>query len=132
MPSSPIDSVNRASIRALRYARTITDDIIAFNVACSEEAAQKNRRKYDQLGIDIPLVIHYSPNRDTVRSILGLVESEELRLPKEDMVAVILPQFVTRQPLERLLHNRTRQQLQRRLLKHNRVVICTIPLQLAT
>jgi hypothetical protein len=60
------------------------------------------------------------------------IEAEEKRLPKEDIVAVILPQFITHGPLELLLHNRTRQQLQKRLLRHRQVVICTIPLQLTT
>ncbi|SHI02097.1 amino acid/polyamine/organocation transporter, APC superfamily (TC 2.A.3) [Sporobacter termitidis DSM 10068] len=128
----PLDSVNRASVRALRYAKTISGDIVAFNVACDEETARKTRQKYAQLGTDIPLVTHQSKNRDIVRSIVELIESEEYALPKEDMVAVILPQFITRGPLQRLLHNRTRQQLQRRLLKHRQVVICTIPLQMNT
>jgi amino acid transporter len=126
----PIDSINRASIRALRYARAVTDDIIAFNVACDEETAEKNRRKYEQLQTDIPLVVRLSRDKDIVRSIVGLIESEEYRLPKEDMVAVVLPQFVTQKPLQRLLHNRTRKQIERCLLKHRQIVICTIPLQL--
>jgi amino acid transporter len=127
----PIESVNRASVRALRYARTISKDIIAFNVARDETAAEKNRQKYAQLQTDIPLVVQVSKDKDIVRSITDLIESEEYGLPKEDMVAVILPQFMTQKPLQKLLHNRTRAKLERRLLKHRQVVICTIPLQLA-
>jgi hypothetical protein len=127
----PIDSVNRASVRALRYAKTISDDILAFNVARDGETAEKNRKKYAQLRTDIPLVIKQSENKDIVKSIVELIESEEYGLPKEDMVAVILPQFMTQKPLQKLLHNRTRKAIERRLLKNKQVVICTIPLQLA-
>lgn len=127
----PIDSINRASIRALRYAKTISNNIIAFNVVSDAEIGQKNRQKYEQLHTDIPLVISYSKNKDIVKSIIELIESEEYNLPKEDMVAVILPQFVIQKSWQRLLHNRTRQHIQKQLLKHKQIVICTIPLQLA-
>jgi amino acid transporter len=127
----PLESINRASIRALRYAKTISKDIVAFTVVSDADTEQKNRQKYAQLQTDIPLIIRYSKNKDIVRSIIELIESAEYNLPKDDIVAVILPQFITRKSWERFLHNGTRQLIQKQLLKHKQIVICTIPLQLA-
>ncbi|MEL4106568.1 APC family permease [Oscillospiraceae bacterium WX1] len=127
----PIESINRASVRALRYAKSITKDIIAFNIVSDPETEQKNRQKYVQLQTDIPLVIQYSKDGEIVDALLALVDSAEYHLKESDTVAVILPQFRPQKLWQRLLHNRTRQDIQRKLLKHRQIVICTIPLQLS-
>ncbi|MHB8062302.1 MAG: APC family permease, partial [Ruminiclostridium sp.] len=59
----PIDSINKASIRALRYASTISDNVIAFNVSIDEENAIKLRDKFNLLDSEIQLIIKYSPFR---------------------------------------------------------------------
>jgi amino acid transporter len=41
----PIASINKSSIRALRYAKTISDNVIAFNVSIDEESAGKIRER---------------------------------------------------------------------------------------
>lgn len=53
----PIESLNKASVRALRFARTISDNVIAFNVSISEEQAKKLQERYKMLNCSIPLVI---------------------------------------------------------------------------
>ncbi|SMC86866.1 APC family permease [Papillibacter cinnamivorans] len=125
----PIESVNRASIRALRYAKTISDNITAFNVVIDQETAEKNRQKYDRLHTDIPLVIKYSPYREIVEPLLELIESAEYNLGENEIVSVILPQFRVQKFWHRILHNNTRAHLERELLKHKQIAICTIPLQ---
>lgn len=127
----PLDSVNRASIRALRYAKTISDNIIAFNVVTNIESEEKNRQKYEQLHTSVPLVIRYSSNKDIVKSIIQLIESEEYKLTADELVAVVLPQLMQQKTWQKLLHNRTGQHIRRQLLKHKQIVICTIPMQLS-
>lgn len=126
----PVESVNRASIRALRYAKTISDNVTAFNVVIDKETGEKNRLKYDQLHTDIPLVIKYSPYREIVGPLVEFIESAEYDLTDCDIVSVILPQFIVRKFWHRLLHNNTRVHIERELLKHKQIVICTMPLQL--
>lgn len=126
----PVESVNRASIRALRYAKTISDNVTAFNVVIDKETGEKNRQKYDQLHTDIPLVIKYSPYREIVGPLVEFIESAEYDLTECDIVSVILPQFIVRKFWHRILHNNTRVHIERELLKHKQIVICTMPLQL--
>lgn len=125
----PIESVNHASVRALRYAKTISDNITAFNVVIDQETAEKNRQKYDRLHTDIPLVIKYSPYREIVEPLLELIESAEYNLGENEIVSVILPQFRVQKFWQRILHNNTRAHLERELLKHKQIAVCTIPLQ---
>lgn len=126
----PIESLNRSSIRALRYARTISDNVTAFSIAVDEESAEKIRRNYDRLKTDIPLTIKYSPFRKVVDPLLRFIESEEYDYQAGDMITVILPQFSVNKWWHRLLHNRTRVFIERELIKHRHIVVSTMPLQM--
>lgn len=59
----PLSSVNKSSVRALKYGTTISDNVTAFCVATDEESAAKIQEKYNELGTDIPLIIKYNPYR---------------------------------------------------------------------
>lgn len=126
----PIESVNKASIRALRYARTISDNVVAFNVSIDEESGEKVRKKYSMLKTDIPLIVKYSPFRKVVEPLLKFIESAEYDYRKGDMITVILPQFAVRSWWHTLLHNHSRIFIERELLKHKHIVVATMPLQL--
>ncbi len=126
----PVESMNKSSIRALRYARTISDNVVAFNVSTSEEDGRKIRERYDLLKTDIPLIIKYSPFRKVVDPLLKFIESAEYDYQKGDMITVILPQFTVKNWWHKLLHNQTWKYIQRQLLKHKHIVVSTMPLQL--
>jgi len=127
----PIESINRASVRALRYAKTISDNIVAFNIATNEEAEHRFKEKWNQLNTNIPLIVKYSPYRKVVEPLLDFIESyEEHNYQPGDMITVILPQFSVCHWWQNILHNQSRLFITRNLLKHKHIVIATIPLQL--
>ncbi len=126
----PVESINQSSIRALRYATTISDNVIAFCVAVNEDSEKKIRADYEKLNIDIPLIVKYSPYRRVVEPLLKYIESAEYEYEPGDMITVILPQFIVKKWWHRLLHNRTRIYVERELLKHKHIVVSTIPLQM--
>lgn len=126
----PIESINRSSVRALRYAGTISDNVVVFSIAVDEESSVKIRQNYDRLKTDIPLIIKYSPFRKVVDPLLRFIESEEYDYQPGDMITVILPQFSVNRWWHRILHNRTRVFIERQLMKHRHIVVSTIPLQM--
>lgn len=126
----PVESLNKASIRALRYARTISDNVVAFNVSLDEESGNKIKEKYALLKTDIPLFVKYSPFRKVVEPLLKFIESAEYDYRKGDVITVMLPQFAVRAWWHKLLHNRSRVYIERELLKHKHIVVATMPLQL--
>lgn len=127
----PIESINKASIRALRYAATISDNVVAFNVSVNEENAKKLTERFNMLDSDIQLIIKYSPFRRVVDPLLKFIDSTEYDYQKGDIVTVILPQFVVRSWWNNILHNNTRVFIERELLKHYKhIVVSTMPLQL--
>ncbi len=126
----PIESVNKASVRALRYARTISDNVVAFTVFIDEESGNKLKERYSKLNTDIPLIIKYSPFRKVIDPLLKFIESAEYDYKKGDMITVILPQFEVRVWWNKLLHNRTRVFIEKKLMKHKHIVVSIMPLQL--
>jgi amino acid transporter len=126
----PIDSVNKASVRALRYAHTICDDVVAFCVAIDDESAREVQEKFDKLGTDIPLVIKLSPYRRVIDPLLRFIESTEYDYEHGDMITVLLSEFVVKRWWHRFLHNNTRTYIEKRLLKHKHIVVSVMPLQL--
>ena len=126
----PIESINKASIRALRYARTISDNVVAFNVSIDEEQGKKVNERYNMVDTDIPLIIKYSPFRKVVEPLLMFIESAEYDYQKGDIITVILPQFVVKRWWNNVLHNGTRSTIEKQLIKHKHIVICTMPLQM--
>lgn len=126
----PIESLNKSSIRALRYARTISDSVTAFIVAVDEESEEKIRNNYSRLKTDIPLIVKYSPFRKVVEPLLKYIRSEEYDYQEGDMITVILPQFSVHKWWHQLLHNQTRLFIERELMKHKHIVVSTMPLQM--
>jgi amino acid transporter len=126
----PIESINRSSVRALRYARTISDNVIAFSVSIDDESAKKIKDKFDALHTEIPIVIKYSPFRKVVEPLLKFIESTEYDYQHGDMITVILPQFAVKKWWHRILHNNTRYFVEKELLKHKHIVVSVMPLQL--
>jgi amino acid transporter len=126
----PMDNINQASVRALRFAKTISDNVTAFSVAIDEEAENKLRTRWDKLKTDIPYIIKYSPYRRVVEPLLEFIKSAEYDYRKGDMITVILPQFIVRKPWQRLMHNRTRVYIQKQLMQHKHIVVSVMPFQL--
>lgn len=126
----PIASINKASIRALRYAKTISDKVTAFHVSIDEEDSEKMRKRWALLNTDIKLYIRYSPYRKIIEPLLELIESEEHEYKKGDMITVVLPKFSVSSLWHNLLHNHTRFFLENKLLKYKHIVVATMPLQL--
>lgn len=126
----PIESINKSSIRALRFAKTISDNVVAFCVATDLESGEEILEKYRKLKTDIPLIVKYSPFRKVVEPLLKFIESAEYEYKKGDMITVILPQFSVNRWWHRFLHNQTRLFVERELLKHKHIVVAVMPLQL--
>ena len=126
----PLEGINRASIRALRYARTISDNVTAFSVAIDSATVDKLRDRWNKMNTDIPYIIRLSPSRRVPRPLLEFIESEEYDYRKDDIITVILPQLSVRRWWHHLLHNHTRRAIERRLLLHKHIVVAVMPFQL--
>lgn len=126
----PISGINKSSIRALRYAKTISNQVAAFCVATNEDQSSKVRSDFERIALGIPLVIRHSHYRKVVDPLLRYIASVEYGYQKGDMITVILPQFSVKKWWHRFLHNNTLYFVKKELLKHKHIVVAVMPLQL--
>lgn len=126
----PIDSINKASVRALKYAKTISNNVIAFNISIDEEAEKKIKEKWRMLNTDIPLVVKYSPFRKIEEPLFKFIETFEIDHKHGDMVTIVLPQFMVKRRWHNVLHNHTRLFISNGLMKRKHIVIATMPFNL--
>ncbi|MDN5273876.1 APC family permease [Chloroflexus sp. MS-CIW-1] len=102
-----VSGIHRGVLPALQYARSIApDNVTAVYVDLDPEATEKLRTRWHQWGCEIPLVVLESPYRSLINPILRYLEEVETRYG-DDVITVILPEFVPARWWEHLLHNQT-------------------------
>ena len=126
----PISGIHRGVINALQYARSISPDgVRAVYVDFDEEATRKLREKWEQWGSGVELVILPSPYRSLTRPLLRYIERVGRRAADE-ILTVILPEFVPARWWQQLLHNQSSLLLKGALLFKKGVVVISIPYHL--
>ncbi|AKG23626.1 APC family permease [Calothrix sp. 336/3] len=101
-----VGQLNRGTVDALDYARTIADEIVGVHVDVGTTDREKLHDKWQQMESDIPLVILDSPYRSLISPVVEYVSQFEERYP-DIFTTVIIPVFVTRNWWESILHNQT-------------------------
>ena len=80
----PISGVHRGTLTALRYARTLSQDITVVHVSIDSADAEKVRRKWEFWGEGVRLVIFESPYRLLVEPLLQYIDKVDAqRQPNE-------------------------------------------------
>ncbi|MBI3933542.1 MAG: APC family permease [Acidobacteria bacterium] len=100
----PVPGPNRASLGAIEYARSLSKDVIAVQVNTEGEDGEKLAAQWENWVPDVPLVVLSSPYRSIVRPLLRFIEEMET-FRTNDIVTVLLPEFVPARWWQRLLHN---------------------------
>jgi len=102
-----IAGVHRGSLAALSYAQTLGSDITAVHVSVDPKESEKVRAKWDIYGDGTRLVILESPYRLLVEPVLEYINKlSAVRQPNE-MLTIVVPQFVPAHWYENFLHNQT-------------------------
>jgi len=103
----PISGLNRGSLEALQFSRSLSDDVTAVVVDVDTAATERLRESWKAWGFDIPLVVLESPYRSVVRPLFAYLEETDRREPERGLAVVILPEIVPARWWQNLLHNQT-------------------------
>jgi hypothetical protein len=122
----PVEDIDRAVLRTLAYARTISPGAIAVHVVDSREAGDRFRRAWEESIPDVPLVIVDSPYRSLVEPLLAYIDGMD-RTASNHVVTVVLPEFVPKHFWQRFLHNQLANQLKDALIKRPNTAIIEVP-----
>jgi len=103
----PISSVHRGTIEALRYARTISDDVKAIYIETDPEQTEKVKKAWDIWGQDVPLVVVPSPYRSLIGPFMDYIYQNDQEINDGQLATILLPEFVPVRWWHFLLHNQT-------------------------
>ncbi len=125
----PIGGVHRGTLAALRYARELSDDITVVHVSIDADETAKIQKKWEIWGDGIRLVILESPYRLFIEPLLEYIEGIDARRQPNEIISIVVPQFIPQHGINNLLHTRTANTLRNVLLNHKNIVITEVPYQ---
>lgn len=122
-----IAGVHRGTMAALSYARSLSSDVTAVHVSIDPQESQKVRDKWNIFGEGTRLVILDSPYRLFIEPVMTFIEDLLASRQPNEMLTVVVPQFVPAHWWENLLHNQTALMLRFALIFKKGLVIVEIP-----
>jgi len=125
----PISGVHQGTMVGLNFARSLSADITAVYVSMDPAETEKVKNKWEAYGEGVRLLVLNSPYRLLLEPILEYIEAlSKIRQPNE-VIAVVVPQFISRQSWTNILHNQTAFMLRIGLLSRPGVIIIEVPYQ---
>ncbi len=126
----PVSTLHRGTINALKYAEAIAPgNVTAVHISMDPDQTRKLQERWTKWGGDVPLVVLDSPYRSLVRPLLLYIEEVESRWDN-DLVTVVLPEFVPARWWHNLLHNQTSLLIKGALLFRRNKVVTSVPYRL--
>ena len=102
----PISGMHRGTLEALRYALSISNDVRACYVEINPEATEWMLMEWKKWANGIPLTILKSPYRSVISPLLNFI-NDMSKNTKDDLITVLIPEFVTSKWWHQFLHNQT-------------------------
>jgi amino acid transporter len=123
-----IGDVHRGVVRAVQYARTLAPTAVVRAVYVETDPAHTARLedKWGRWGLGVPLVVLTSPYRSLLRPLLDYLDQIQSR-GGEQMVTIVLPEFLPRHWWQHVLHNQTALLVKGALLFRRNTVVADVP-----
>jgi amino acid transporter len=122
-----VKNVDRRLLRALRYARSLKADTIeGLFVDVDGTDTARVKKEWDEAGFGIRLTIIDSPYREIIQPIRNYVRNVPKPTP-DDVVTVVLPEFVPRDATDYLLHDQTSFWIKSTLFMEPGVILADVP-----
>ena len=123
-----VGDVHRGVVRAVQYARTLAPTAVVRGVYVETDPARTARieEKWSRWGLGVPLVVLTSPYRSLLRPLLDYIEQIQAR-GEDQIVTVVLPEFLPRKWWQHILHNQTALLVKGALLFRRNIVVADVP-----
>jgi len=122
----PVPDISRDVVNALKFARTMSDDVSAVHVTDDVGEGERLRERFRQQLPGVPLVIVESPFRQLVRPFVRFLEDAASR-DGDDVLVVLLPEYVARHWWERFLYNENAHRIRSALLGRPNILVAEVP-----
>ncbi len=125
-----VGRVHRGVLQALAYAKSLNPNrLMAVSVVSDELEQEKIEKSWAEFDISVPLDIVHSPYRELSGPVLAFVDELDARY-ENDVVTIVIPEFIVSHWWEHLLHNQSALMLKGRLLFRRDVVVVSVPYHL--
>src|SRR5436305_4206392 len=122
-----VSRLHKPALRALAFARANRPDVLeAVTMATDEHETRELADAWQQHGIPVPLKVLEAPYRDLLRPLTDYIQRLRRDKPRA-VIAVYLPEYVTRRWWQNLLHNQSALRIKARLLFTPGVVVINVP-----
>jgi amino acid transporter len=125
----PVSGMHRGTVAALRYARTLSDDVTAVHISVDEKETEKLEDKWEIWGDGVRLVVLNSPYRLFLEPLLEYIDKIDVTLRGDETITIVVPQFIPKHWWNNFLHTRTAEVLRKVLLQREDIVITEVPYQ---
>jgi amino acid transporter len=125
----PIGDLNKASLRALNFARLIAKDPVALRLFNEPHEVEEFRREWSHWGNSTPLVLLESPYRSFNEPLLAYID-ELHRQDPDAFITIVLPEFIPAHWWENFLHNQTALRLKAALFFRKNTIVVDVPYHL--
>jgi hypothetical protein len=126
----PIGDVHRGVLRALIYARRLSSDVRAICVTTSPAMRARVERRwarFPEITDSVHLILLEYDFRDILNPLVDYIFEVNHREFPDQLVTVVIPEFVAVSLWERLLHNQTARTLRRVLHDLQDIVVIDVP-----
>jgi amino acid transporter len=125
----PISGVHRGVVAGLTYARALSEDVTAVYVSNDAAQTEAVEKKWGLWGGGVRLVVVNSPYRLLVEPLVDYIRQVAARRQPNEVITVVVPQFVPRRQWHNALHAQTAMMLRLALVSEPGVVITSVPYQ---
>ncbi len=126
----PVSGVHRGTLAALRYARSLSNDVTAVHISSDPAEAERLKRKWELWGNGVRLVVLDSPYRLFLEPLVAYIEEIAAQRQPNETITIVVPQFVPRHWWHNLVHSQAAIMLRTVLLFKPGIVITNVPYQL--
>ncbi|MBI3173339.1 MAG: APC family permease [Chloroflexi bacterium] len=127
----PVSGVHQGTLQALRYARMLSNDVTAVHVSIDPAETEKVQKKWTTWGDGVRLYILDSPYRLFLEPLLQYIDEIIIQRQPNEVITIVVPQFVAASPVEGILHMNTAELLRKELLSTPGIVITDVPYQVS-
>jgi len=122
-----ISGVHQGTLVALNYARALSQDVTAVHVSIDPVEADKVKEKWETWGDGMRLVILDSPYRLLLEPLLSYVEEVAAHRQPNELITIVVPQFVPKRWWHNLLHTQAAMTLRLALLFKPGITVTDVP-----
>jgi amino acid transporter len=124
-----VGGVHQGTLSALRYAHLLSNDLTAVHVSINPDETARVRQDWELWGNGIRMVILDSPYRLLLEPLLDYIDEIDARRQPNEIITIVVPQFVPRHWWHNLLHTQTAFLLRVVLLFRPGIVVTDVPYQ---